>query len=208
VQWPLVLTLFCLLWAAVAYVGVHTIAAPRTDRANLYAAGSALAVALVVGVVLTRVPRQWAPPSDTAVVAGHPYSCARGLTAAGGVAHGSVDVVQTLPNAVVVTPAAVIERTSILVVRGWATDAAIHHPIAGVCLLVDGKPLAQETVLYGATRSDVAQAFKEVALVNTGFDIRAAAAELTPGPHRLEVVGVDERGRESPIAPPLRVTVR
>ena len=209
VQWPLVLVvLFGLLAAGIAYALVLSIAAPRTSRADVYAVASAVVVALLAGIVLTRVPRPWVVAANTPVDRGHPFSCSRALTAARDVAHGSVDAMQTQPNGVVMAPGEEIERVAILVVRGWATDAAIRHPLAGVCLLNDGKPMLHQAVSYGETRTDVAQVFKQDAVVNTGFEIRAAAAELAPGRHVFEVVGVDERGRESPIAPPLRLTVR
>jgi hypothetical protein len=201
--------MFGLLWAAVAYLGIRTIAGPRTDRANLYAGGGALVAALIVGIVLAASHHPAEPPVGSAVVAnGQSFSCAGVLKPVARVAHGYVDNVQTLPNGAPVTPGTAIDRTATLVLRGWASDAGVHHALAGVCLLVDGKALKQQLVSYGSPRSDVAQAFKDTTLLDTGYEIRMPAADVVRGRHRLEVVGVDGSGRASAIAPPLQVTFR
>ena len=200
--------MFCVLWAAVVYLGIRTIAGPRADRANLYAGGGALVAALIVGSVLAARHHPEAAAQPAVVAGGQPFSCAGVLEPAAHVAHGYVDSVRTLPDGAAVPPGRTIDRTAIVFMGGWASDADVHHALAGVCLLVDGKAVKRQVVVYGYPRPDVAQAFKNSALLGTGYQIRVPAAAVEPGRHRIEVVGVDGSGRESPIAPALHVTFR
>jgi len=199
--------LFALLAAGVAYASIVAVAEPYTRRAKQYAAVGALAVALIATLLPLRTPRPFGL-ADVSPHGGHPFSCPRSLTPASDVARGAVDVFETRPKALPVKASTTIDRGAALFIGGWASDAGGLRPVAGVCFLVDGRPLAREAVSYGSARPDVAQAFKQADLVDTGYEIRVRATDIPPGWHEFTVVGVDEKGRRTPIAPPLRAAVR
>ncbi len=186
---------------------VRAVAQSRTPHATYVATASAVVVALIVGVVLVRVQRPWVAPATVAASRARSFSCGTPLTAVAGTAHGSVDDLHVRANPVAPATSVVAERGAPIIAHGWATDGAMQQPVAGVCILIDGRPVTWESVTYGIARPDVAQALRTAAVADTGFEIRAAATG-SRGEHRLEVVGVNAAGAESPIAPAVRLTIR
>jgi hypothetical protein len=194
-----------LLWAGTTIV-MESVAASRLIRSRRAAASRVVTTAvllvagmLVIGAFLQAkaAPQSLsAAPAGTAAPAsrGHRFSCVRAVVQRRGVARGSVDDLQMAGAAVTV--------------RGWAASAALQRPLAGVCLEVDGKIVAKEAVSYGLSRPDVAAAFGNAALQDSGYEVRVQAGDVAAGVHQLIVIGVDEQGGAEPLGPPRSITIR
>lgn len=209
ISFSLSVAVLALLFAGIAFAAVRWLVTPYAARASrYYASAAAIALGAFVIAALLQVSRP-GTASSTAVAApaGHAFSCARTLRPVAGVAQGSVDMVLVGSDGTPVSASATVRRGSQLVVRGWAADAGVHHPLAGVCLEIDGK-LVPQAVLYGGSRPDVVTVFKQSGALDTAFEIRTRVERMAPGRHRLLVVGVDDRNRDAPIAPPFPVTIR
>jgi hypothetical protein len=205
--------LLATLWAAIAYAAVAAMAELFSRRARLFAAPAAVLAAVVVGAGLWPIrPTMEHTIATLAPVAADKLerhvSCVRPMRPAHHVMRGVLDVVHTVADSVPLKDRAVLNRHDVLVLQGWATDAATRRPVVAVCLLVDGKPPARQRASYGADRPDVARAFGVADIAPSGFDIQLNAVDLTSGVHELVVVGVDDRGLVEPIANPRRVVIR
>jgi hypothetical protein len=205
--------LLAALWAAIVYAAVVAFAELSAARVRLFAVPAAFVAAVVAGAGLAQMPR----PTERSVALqpplagdrpGRRVSCAGSLTPAHHVTRGVLDVVRTADDPTLLNDPLVLDQRAVLVLQGWATDAAARHPVAAVCLLVDGKPSARVRASYGVDRPDVARAFGAADVARSGFDVQINGADLAPGPHDLVVVGVDARGRDEAIAKPRHVVVR
>jgi hypothetical protein len=171
-------------------------------QARLY---TAAAVVLLVCLGIARLVTTAKAPDPTASRT-QSFACPVALVAAGDGVSGSIDAA-TLRDSVVPNGAAVAQD-AVLVFKGWAADSAVTHPLAGVCLLADGKPLPGQQVDYGVDRPDVVRTYSRPALERSGYLIHAPLTSLERGRHRLEVVGVGERGTGGQIGGVLEVDVR
>ncbi|MBV8750222.1 MAG: hypothetical protein JO103_10970, partial [Candidatus Eremiobacteraeota bacterium] len=134
ISFSLSVAVLALLFAGIAFAAVRWLVTPYAARASYYASAAAIALGAFVVAALLQVSRP-GTSSTTAVAAptGHAFSCARTLRPVAGVAQGSVDMVLVGPDGTPVSASATVRRGSQLVVRGWAADAGVHHPLAGVC---------------------------------------------------------------------------
>lgn len=80
-----------------------------------------------------------------------------------------------------------------LTVRGWAVDKEAVGPLSAI-----GIELPDRTVLrglYGMGRHDVSRAHSEPRYNNSGFLLRIPAGTLSPGKHKLQIVGITADGQ-------------
>lgn len=95
-------------------------------------------------------------------------------------------------------PPAVTPAGAPIVLDGFGFDPVAKAPAKGVDVVVDGKAYG---TAYGSPRQDVANYFKNPALVNVGFTTTLPAGSLAVGPHAVvvRVVAADGLGYfESP----------
>lgn len=196
--------LFGLLWSAIAYVAI----AATVRRSRWFAIGAALAAAAVVIVVIARTPRASALSANVGLLGAHPVSCSGAVALAPRAVQGAVDVVMAEPGAVALHDGGAVNRSSIIVLQGWATDRPPRHLATAVCLIVDGHVVASQVDVYGSGRGDVAAVFETPAVAASGYEIRAELAGLPAGTHEFTVVAVDASGHMGVIAPPEHFTLR
>jgi hypothetical protein len=96
----------------------------------------------------------------------------------------------------------------VVVFMGWATDDHVAAAARSACLIVDGKNARDAHMLYRLPRGDVAKAYHNPAVGETGFQIVVPAGRLPSGHHRLSVTVVTSNGKVGTLLQPFDVTVR
>jgi hypothetical protein len=195
-----------LLFFAATTIAVEVTVARRLMRSGLAATSRLTLSGLVLlagtigaGAFLSATsPPRPAPAAAVDAEAGrgsaHAFSCVRPISHRHGIARGSVDAVQ-------------VENGG-LFVRGWAATATLQRPLAGVCIAVDGRIVARESVSYGTSRPDVSAAFGNRNLRDAGYEARVGARELTRGVHQVSVIAIDEHDAGEQIGSSSAVTIR
>lgn len=127
------------------------------------------------------------------------------LTSAAGRGHLDAALIRAGGTSLPVRPETRLQNGEMLVAEGWAANAALDGPAASVCAVLDGEILARVNVLYGATRLDVASAYKRDALSPTGFAIVIPADRLTPGKHEIQAAALTAEGSARVLSGSVRV---
>jgi hypothetical protein len=119
---------------------------------------------------------------------------------------GSLDVV--FAGAVPLPPAVAASRHTELHFIGWsATDA--HRPSTAACLLIDGRPMHDAVALYGGSRPDVAAAYSDAAVTDTGFEINVAPSVMpSNGRHVFSVVSLARNGTVLQVHEPRTIVIQ
>jgi len=88
-----------------------------------------------------------------------------------------------------------VSRGATVKLFGWAADPA-RKPSRGLMFIVDGERRIDVTRDYGAPRPDVAAAFNNPSMLNTGFSATLPTSSLRTGTHvvTLGIVSLDEKG--------------
>jgi subtilase family serine protease len=121
------------------------------------------------------------------------------ITVTGGPPVGNLDA--TVDNK---TGSTTVSQNDSLLVRGWVADLIDGSPLGNVKVYVDGNLFGTPTL--GLSRTDVASYFGKPTYANSGFQLIASAAALSPGTHAVTVVAIDSGGRSSTLGP-LSITV-
>lgn len=101
-----------------------------------------------------------------------------------------------------------LSRGDAIALTGWATNASHTALAKATCLAVDGTIFRGAGTRYGAARPDVATAFQNSSIGNSGFVATIAAASLSRGTHRLNVAVVTESGGVGMLPQTVDVLVR
>lgn len=80
-------------------------------------------------------------------------------------------------------------RGTLISLRGWAYDRTANLPVGRLYALVDGTQAFRAS--YGDSRPDVGTMVGVAGLAAIGYVLRIPTAELEPGAHRVELIGVD-----------------
>ena len=104
-----------------------------------------------------------------------------------GAIHVGVDEIGTMGEKPDASAFPKVARGSILVVRGWAFDLERKMPCERVFVTVGDEC---SRAIYGIARDDVVQDQGVPSARFTGFTARVGTASLTPGRHRLGLIGI------------------
>jgi hypothetical protein len=167
---------FALGVATLAYVGYKTVLppAPGTAPSNTVATVQA-------------TPAPAAPPSLSWRGTKLPVQTTPALLA-------FLDALTTEPNA---PPEAgnVFAGARTLYARGWAATPD-KSPTHDLLLVLDDHTVIDGTTHYGRQRTDVADAYQDPALMNTGFEgVAIPVGKLAPGSHTLRIAAITEDGK-------------
>ncbi len=96
------------------------------------------------------------------------------------------------------TNSTTVQQSDSLLVSGWVADPKDGSPLANVKVYIDGAYFATPTL--NIARPDVATAYN-AAYANSGYQLIASAAALTPGTHAVTVIAIDTAGNSTTFGP-------
>ncbi|MDB5069221.1 MAG: hypothetical protein JWM87_332 [Candidatus Eremiobacteraeota bacterium] len=161
-----------------------------------------LAQAGVAGAGAPSAPAATAAPAVRDVSAG----CPTLRRPAGENGHGAIDMLVSQPGNARVDDGGRLNRGERHLLVGWALDPHGDRPLAGLCLVVDGRADARGTVSYGVPRPDVAAAYHRDDLAASGYTVIIPAGALSAGRHRLQVATKSADGAVQVLRPQWNVT--
>jgi hypothetical protein len=204
----LLLVLFSVAWAAVAFAVIRAIViAFGFHRRLATATAVAVAGAYLLGAASPFSLAQRGasePPAAPAVAAKAPapIGCPANAKLVAAPGQGHIDTLSTAgtqanPDAVVQ-----VSRDATLRLTGWVVSTG--GPATSLCVVLDGRPVAFEGD-YGFDRPDVAAAVGKPEDRSSGFDVRL---RVPPGNHALTVGAVQPDGSLTPLAQVVKLRVR
>lgn len=110
---------------------------------------------------------------------------------------GAIDAVARTDTAAPISDLTTLAARTPLTFIGWAAPGPPPRTGAAVCLAVDGSIATSAKILYGVTRPDVAAAYGNAALQNSGFSIQVPSGTLGRGKHAFKIVVIDLDGNRS-----------
>jgi hypothetical protein len=201
----LVLLLFSVAWAGVAFAVIRAIViAWGYHRRFATATAFAVAAAFVLGAASPLSFSQRLGSRDTGAPAApaavpHPIACAATVKVVATPGQGHIDSLKVAGAEVDLSKEIEVKAGAAARIGGWLL--ATNGPAGGLCVLVDGRPVAFEGS-YGVDRPDVATATGKPADRGAGFDVKLA---LPKGSHVITIGPVQPDGSVTPLGQPLKV---
>jgi hypothetical protein len=202
----LLLVLFTVAWAAVAFAVIRSLVIAwginrRLAGTAAFAVAGAFALGATVPFSLWRLPPPGgvvsASPETTSV---RTAQCPAGAKVNAKAGAGHIDVITVSGVQHDIAKPITLSPNDPIRIGGWAV--ASGGPATGLCVLVDRHPVSAGG-LYGVERADVATAMSNPADHASGFDL---SLRVRPGDHVLTVAPVQADGALTPL--PQTVIIR
>jgi len=175
---------------------------------------STVTFAVVIGAVVGRIiipSTPSAPPSmelsatQAAINGGASSACESGsVVAPGGTGHLDVFAKQGSTKDV----GANLARFDAFTVLGWAIDRSKMVPAVAACLAIDGRIVGNLETHIGGARPDVATAYANDGVKNSGFVIVVPRDTLDPGSHSISVAAKIGTGTYLSLPGPRSASIR